>query len=105
MPRVSWPLYHDCPCVQITLTLTASGQAFPRTLLADTGAGSRYAGFELILEEDDCLHCGGFPGASITLGGAYSGLFPVYDLRVQVPALGFDRNVRAVGVSSVPPDF
>jgi hypothetical protein len=105
MPRVSWPLLHDCPCVQVTLTLAASGQAFPRTLLADTGAGSANAGFELILDEDDCLHCGGFPGASTTLGGAYSGAFPVYDLPVRLPALGFDRNIRAVGVPSVAPGF
>ncbi|HEY7426973.1 MAG TPA: hypothetical protein VH682_22250 [Gemmataceae bacterium] len=76
-----------------------------RTLLADTGAGSRGSRFELILEENDCLLCGGIPYPSVTLGGAYSGRFPVYDLPVQLPALGFAQNLRAIGVPSVPAGF
>jgi hypothetical protein len=57
--------------LQIVLTLISSGQPLTRNLLADTGAGSQSCGFELILEEDDCLLCGGLMGASVTLGGAY----------------------------------
>ena len=105
MPRVQWPLLYGRPCVQVVLTLTQGGQPLPRTLIADTGAGSRTSSFELILDEDDCLPCGGLPGSSITLGGAYAGLFPVYDLPVQLPALGFDQNLRPVAVPSVPAGF
>jgi hypothetical protein len=74
-------------------------------LLADTGAGSRAGPFQLILDEDDCLLCGGFPYPSVTLGGAYVGAFPIYDIPVRVPALGFDQRLHAVGVPSVPPAF
>ncbi len=105
MPRVQWPLRHGRPCVQVVLTLAPGGQAIPRMLLADTGAGSRTAGFELILDEDDCLLCGGFPYLSVVLGGAYAGSFPLYDLPVQLPAIGFDQRVHAVGVPSVPAGF
>jgi hypothetical protein len=40
-------------------------------LLADTGAGSRIGRFQLILDEADCLLCGGTPLLPVTLGGAY----------------------------------
>lgn len=105
MPRMKWPLRSGRPCVQIVLTLAADGQIFPRTVLADTGAGSLTAGIELILEEDDCLLCGGNPEQLATLGGAYVGSFPIYILPVQLPALGFAQNVRVVGVPSVPAGF
>src|ERR1041385_7623890 len=105
MTRVQWPLRGGRPCVQVILTLAPGGQPFPRTLLADTGAGSRTGSFHLILDEDDCLLCGGFPYQTVTLGGAYGGSFPLYALPVRIPALGFDQNLRAVGVPSVPPRF
>ncbi len=105
MPRVLWPLLHFRPCLEVVLTLTPGGQPLPRILLADTGAGSRTTGFELVLDEDDCLLCGGLPGSSVILGGAYFGSFPLYDLSVRLPALGFDQNLRAVGVPSVPTGF
>lgn len=105
MPRVQWPLRHGRPCVEVALTLARGGQLIPRILLADTGAGTRTDPFQLILDEDDCLLCGGLAGTSVTLGGAYVGSFPLYDIRVQVPALGFDQNLRAVGVPSLPAGF
>ena len=105
MPRVVWPLRHDRPCVQVVLTLAQGGQPLLRTLLADTGAGSRTANAELLLDEDDCLLCGGIPLPSVTLGGAYVGSFPVYELPVRIPALGFDHSLRAVGVPSAPVGF
>jgi hypothetical protein len=105
MPRVLWPLRHGRPCVQVVLALAPGGQPHPRTLLADTGAGARAAPFELILDEDDCLLCGGVPLLTVTLGGAYVGSFPIYDLPVRVPALGFDLRLHAVGVPSVPVGF
>jgi hypothetical protein len=82
-----------------------AGQAFLRTLLADTGAGSQNGSFDLILDENDCLLCGGYSYPSIILGGAYTGLFPVYELPVRLPALGFDHYLRAVAVPSVATGF
>ena len=70
-------------------------------MLADTGAGSLISPFELILDEDDCLLCGGAPDGSITLGGAYVGSFPAYVIAVRLPALGFRENLRVVGVPSI----
>jgi len=105
MPRVVWPLRHGRPCVEIVLTLISNGQPFPRTLLADTGAGSQTSGIDLILDEDDCLLCGGLVGTSVTLGGAFVGTFPPYYLFVQLPALGFAANLRVVGVPSVSAAF
>jgi hypothetical protein len=91
--------------VQIVLTLVQSGQALPRNLLADTGAGSRRARIDLLLDEDDCLLCGTSLGHAITLGGAYSGSFPAYNIRAQIPALGFDQYLRAVAVPHAPGGF
>lgn len=105
MSRVQWLLRRGRPCVEIILTLEPSGASQPRTLLADTGAASHQSRFEIILDEDDCLLCGGLPGASVTLSGAYVGAFPLYDLLVRLPALGFHRNLRAVGVPTVPAGF
>ncbi len=47
----------------------------------------------------------GTPLRMIRLRGAYAGSFLTYGLRVRQPALSFDQNLRAVGVSSVPPGF
>jgi hypothetical protein len=74
-------------------------------LLADSGAGTDHSGFELILDEDDCLMAGGSPCQTVALGGAYVGSYPVYLLPVRIPALGFDHHVRAVGVASAPAGF
>jgi hypothetical protein len=41
----------------------------------------------------------------VTLGGAYVGSFPLYDVAVQIPALGFARNLRVVGVPSAIAGF
>jgi hypothetical protein len=105
MPRVQWPLWGNRPGVQVVLTLTATGQPLSRTLLANTGAGSRYAPFELILKESDCLRCGGLPLVLRPLRGAYTGHFWVYEIAVQLPALRFAQPLHAVGVPSVPTRF
>lgn len=105
MPRAQWPLRHGRPCVGIALTLAPSGQPLARALLADTGAGSRASGFELVLDEDDCMLCGGEPGQPISLGGAYSGPFPTYLVPVRIPELGFDLELRVVGVPAPPAGF
>jgi len=105
MLRVQWPLRQGRPCVEVVLTLAPGGQPCPRTLLADSGAGSQTAKFEFILAEDDCLLCGGVALPGVTLSGAYLGAFPIYDLPVEVPALGFDQRLSAVGVPAVPAGF
>jgi hypothetical protein len=104
MPRDQWPLRRGRPCVRVVLTLAPNDQPLPRTLLA-LGAGSSASRFELILDEDDCLLCVGTPLQPVTLGGAFVGSFPSYGIRVRIPGLGFDQDVRAVGVPSVPAGF
>ena len=102
MARQQWPLHNGRPVIEIVLTLPSSGASLARMLLADTGAGSRQSGFELILDEQECILAGGSTCQPVALGGAYAGTFPVYLLRVQLPALAFDHLVRAVGVSQPP---
>lgn len=98
MPRATWPLRHGCPAIPVVLTLAAGGQPLPLFVLADTGAGNSTSSFELLFEESDCLLCGGNPMRTVALTGTYSGQFPLYHLRVQVPELGFDLPVHVVGV-------
>ena len=105
MPRAQWTLQHGRPCVQVDLIVADTGQRFPRMLLADTGAGARNAPYQLVLDESDCLLCGGRPVKPTSLGGAYSGWFMIYHLAVRLPALGFDRQRFAVGVETPPPGF
>jgi hypothetical protein len=76
-----------------------------RQLIADTGAATAQAGFELVLQENDCLVCGGIPSHPVTLGGAYIGSFPVYVVRLQIPALSFDHHLRAAAVPACPAGF
>ena len=102
MPRVLWSLVNGRPVVQGVLTSAVTGQGIRRDLLADTGAGTARAGFEILLTDKDCLSCGGIPAQPVLLGGAYAGSFPVYVIRIQIPALGFDHYVRAVGVTNPP---
>jgi hypothetical protein len=105
MPRVLWPLLHHRPIVEVVLTLTSGGQLLVRQLIADTGAATALAGFELVLRENDCLACGGIPSHPVTLGGAYIGTFPVYVVRLQIPPLSFDHYLRAAAVPACPAGF
>ena len=98
------PLRNDRPTVAVQLRL-ADAQAVCRWLVADTGAGTRRDTFELILDEDDCLQCGGVYVHTVRLRGAYNGSFPVYVVDVRVPSLNFDEPVNVVGVPSVPHGF
>lgn len=105
MASVYWPLLHDRPIIRVSLQLALANQTAARTLLADSGAGSLRGPFELILDEDDCLLCGGIPIRDVSLGGAYAGAFPVYLLDVRIPELAFDDAVPAVGVPKAPRRF
>jgi hypothetical protein len=98
MARAQWPLLFEQPTIQVVLTLAQGGQKTSRNLLADTGAGTAKARFELILDETDCVLCGGTPVQTLKLGGAYTGSFPRYFLHVEIPQLNFDDFVFAVGV-------
>ena len=102
MPRIQWPLLKHRPMIQVFLTLAADGQKTVRNMLADTGAGNGQAPFELLLEEHDCVLCGGQPGQSVKLRGAYAGSYPRDSIRVEIPQLAFDANVHAVGVPNPP---
>jgi hypothetical protein len=69
-------------------------------LLADTGAGGLYAPFELILRVSDCQRYMGLRSSDdVALGGAIIGTYPIYAVRVEIPALSVARRVRAVAVS------
>jgi hypothetical protein len=103
MPRQTWQLANGRPVIEVVRHFVPTGQTVPRRLLADTGAGSDQSGFELVLDNIDCRQCGGIPCQPVALGGAYSGTFPVFLVRVQISQLGFDGHVRAVGVSQAPP--
>jgi hypothetical protein len=105
MPRVFWALHNGCPSVEVQLTLAAGSQQLGRVLLADTGAGKLTTTFELLLLDADCLLCGGVALGSVNLGRAYRGPHPVYRLRVQIPAIGFDAHIRVVGIASPPAGF
>jgi hypothetical protein len=74
-------------------------------LLADTGAGPRHSPFELVLSKADCQRFGVRQVGGVGLGGAYSGVFPVYVVSVEVPALNFAQYVTAVAVpaAQLPP--
>ncbi len=102
MPRAQWQLKKGRPVIQVILTMALSGQKVARTLLADTGAGSSQAHFEIILEESDCLLAGAGASHMLTLGGAYIGSYPVYLVRIEIPLLGFSGDFRTVGVPTPP---
>ena len=105
MPRVQWPLSHGRPIIEAILTLAQGGQQVVRRLIADTGAGSLRSGVELLLDEQDCLVCGGVPLRLAALGGAYVGSYPAYLLPVEIPTLGFSKVIAAVGVPNPPTGF
>ncbi|HJT34900.1 MAG TPA: hypothetical protein VJ783_22930 [Pirellulales bacterium] len=105
MPRAQWPLWRGRPIVEVTLTESPGGQKVVRRLMADTGAGSQHSGFELLLDEHDCLLCGARPVKTVVLGGAYVGSYPAYLLRVEVPTLGFNKALPEVGLPSPPAAF
>jgi hypothetical protein len=105
MARVVWPLLHDRPIIEVVLSPISGSQPFARQLIADTGAGTTQDPIELLLRESECRLCGRLLSYPVTLYGAFSGPVPVYTLRVQIPALNFDRHLRAAGVPASPAGF
>jgi hypothetical protein len=82
--------------------LAQSGQKVTRRLLADTGAGTLKARFEILLDEHDCLLCGANPAGSTSLQGAYAGSFPLYLIPIEIPLLGFSDDLVVVGIQHPP---
>jgi hypothetical protein len=105
MARATWPLQHGRPRIQIGLVIVSKGLQSPRDLVADSGAGSLQSPFELILSERDCLSGGGRIITTVRLGGAYSGPYPLYSVRIQLAQLGFNQKLQVVGVPSAPSGF
>jgi len=105
MPRNQWVLSRGRPVIEVELTDATTGDFLPRLMLADTGAGDALAGFELILHEDDCQRSSDSPSHTASLGGAYSGIYLVYSVRIQIPAIGFDDNIPVVGVPDLDEDL
>lgn len=105
MPRIRWPLFRGRPIVEVQLTQSLDGRQIVRRLLADTGAGSLRSGFELLLDEQDCMLCGAAPLRTLVLGGAYAGSFPAYLIPIAIPSLGFNRATPVVGVPAPPAGF
>ncbi|MCE9530057.1 MAG: hypothetical protein K8T89_02800 [Planctomycetes bacterium] len=101
MARVLWPLLSNRPRIQVILTDAFLGRQSTRDALADTGGGSARSPFEFVLDENDCVVYGGKRVVSVQLRGFYTGVFPLYRLRVQIPQLGFDRRIRVIGVPAV----
>lgn len=105
MPAAQWPLVNGRPVIEVVLSLAGSGQDLVCCLVADTGAGSARSVFQLILDAQVCLQCGGIPHGQVQLGGAYSGAFPLYLVDVRLPALNFDEPVPVVGASQGPSGY
>jgi hypothetical protein len=105
MARAQWPLMQARPVIEVILTFAPSNTKVSRILVADTGAGDAQAPFEMLLDEDDCILCAGKASQSIQLGGAYTGVFPLYMVRVEIPLLGFAHDLPTVGVPTSPVDL
>lgn len=105
MPRVQWPLHQGRPQIEVIIRLAGTRQAVVRRLVADTGAGTIFDPFQLILEEDDCLQCGGIPISQVRLSGAFKGEFPIYLVDASIPKLGFDEAIPVVGIRRPPRGF
>ena len=50
MACVRWPLSNRRPAIEVDIVVPGSDQAYRKLLLADTGAGSLDAPFELLLD-------------------------------------------------------
>jgi hypothetical protein len=105
MPRAQWPLRHGRPIIEVVLTLAQGGPKVTRILLADTGAGAMHDPVDIVLDEIDCLMCGGNPAQIVPLGGSYTGFHPVYVVPIEIPSLSFQGDLFVVGVAKTPDGF
>ena len=105
MTRAVWPLNHGRPGVEVELLVPGSERGQRRLLLADTGAGTASAPFDLLLDEQDCLIAARQAGRLIRLSGAYSGEFRSYTIGIALPQLTFSAVLTAIGVERPPRGF
>jgi hypothetical protein len=105
MAGAQWLLRNGRPVIEVVLNLAQGGQKVTRTLSADTGAGAMHDPIDLVLDEVDCLLCGGKPSKIAHLGGAYSGAYPIYAIPVEIPLINFTGDLSAVGVPKPPDGF
>ena len=103
MPPAQWPLHRRRPQIEVRVP-QAKGRRL-RRLVADTGAGSDEAPFELVLVERDCVDAGGILVGQVRVGGAYAGWFNVYSIQIRIPKLRFQAIVEVVRVPQVPDGF
>jgi hypothetical protein len=83
----------------------AGGPPLPRTLLADTGAGTENVAVRLLLRDADCISCGVRQPGTIGLGRAYRGPHLVYLVRIAIPALGYAKDLQAAAIAAPPAYF
>lgn len=101
MPRICWPHVNERPVVHFDLIQSFAGTFMTRIALADTGAGPRNSPIELVLSDPDCQRFGLRRATTVGIGGAITGTFPIYEVQVSIPALGFSSIVLAAAVSPV----
>ena len=97
MRRATWLLQQNMPVIEVQLN-DKFGFSHKRILLADTGAGPRYAPFELVLSDADCKLHNGLKVDQVGIGGAIKGSFPVYRLEIEIPDLSLVCRVTSVAV-------
>lgn len=105
MPIASWELVRNRPAIRLSIVDPTTGRTHPRILLADTGAGTKSAPFEVLMDEDDCLLFADRPGEMFRLTGAYSGNFRAYFLLLRVDEFDLVREISAIGVEHTPAGF
>ena len=105
MPRARWPLQNDRPVIEVVLIYSSGGTDVTRALLADSGAGNANAPFEILLEENECLLCGGKPIKAVSVTGAFTGSHLLYLIPIRIPLLGFADVIPAIGVPTLAAAF
>src|SRR5437899_12887146 len=101
MPRVTWPLWHGRPQIEIEVPVISGMGSKAFRLLADTGGGSMQSPFEVVLNRNDCLAFGGLAIKPVHLSGTLSGPHSVFSIRIGIPQLSFDRYLDVVGAHRV----
>lgn len=98
MPRACWQIQHGRPVIEVTFYPPGHGQEVSRVLLADTGGGTLYSAWDLILTEGDCQLLNHGDVSPITLSGAFAGTFSTFYVHAAIPALGTSHTLVAVAV-------
>ena len=87
MPRACWQIQHGRPVIEMTFYPPGNGQGVSRVLLADTGGGTLYSAWDLVLTEEECQLFNVGDASLVTLGGAFAGTFFTYFVDAVIPAI------------------